>query len=92
MNELQRAEFIVQGLVQGVGYRFFAYRHAEKLELNGYAKNHYDGTVHICVEGIKSSIEEFEKYLHQGPQRSRVENVFTTYKNYKGEFTFFEIG
>ena len=34
-----RAEIIVNGLVQGVGYRYFVQREANKLGLKGFVKN-----------------------------------------------------
>ena len=36
-----RAEIVVNGLVQGVGYRYFVVREAKKLGLKGYTKNLY---------------------------------------------------
>jgi acylphosphatase len=91
MNELARAEFIVKGFVHGVGFRYFVYRHAERLGLKGFAKNMYDGTVLVQVEGFRSSIEELKEQLHIGPSRARVDAVHTTFQNYKGEFTYFNI-
>ena len=39
--------FFASGLVQGVGYRFFARRAAERLGVAGYAKNLRDGRVEV---------------------------------------------
>jgi acylphosphatase len=39
MENLKHAKIIVNGLVQGVGFRYFVIRHAQKLGLKGYTKN-----------------------------------------------------
>lgn len=84
-----RAEIKVEGLVQGVGYRAFAQRVAERLGLNGYAQNMPDGSVKIIVEGEKGAIEEFIEECRRGPPLSEVENVDVKWGEYKGEFDNF---
>ncbi|MFP3131212.1 MAG: acylphosphatase [Nitrososphaeria archaeon] len=84
-----RAEIIVEGLVQGVGYRAFAKRVAEKLGLKGYAENLPDGTVKIIVEGEKDQIEDFIEECKRGPPLSEVENLEVKWEQYKGEFDSF---
>ena len=51
MSDLRRAKIIVTGLVQGVGYRYFVVRHADKLNLEGYTQNDFSGEVVTEVEG-----------------------------------------
>jgi len=84
-----RAEIIVEGLVQGVGYRAFAKRVADKLGLKGYAENLPDGTVKIIVEGEKDQIEDFIEECRRGPPLSEVENLKVKWEQYKGEFDSF---
>ncbi|MGC8600391.1 MAG: acylphosphatase [Nitrososphaeria archaeon] len=84
-----RAEIIVEGLVQGVGYRAFAKRAADKLDLKGYAENLPDGTVKIIVEGEKDQIEYFIEECRKGPPLSEVENLEVKWEQYKGEFDSF---
>jgi len=84
-----RAEIIVEGLVQGVGYRSFAKRVADKLGLKGYAENLPDGTVKIIVEGEKDQIEDFIEECRRGPPLSEVENIEVKWEQYKGEFDSF---
>ncbi len=45
------AHIIVRGLVQGVGFRYFAYRHAVNLGLTGWVRNLYNDDVELEVEG-----------------------------------------
>jgi acylphosphatase len=90
MNEA-RAEIIANGLVQGVGFRYFILRNAEQLGLNGYAKNLYTGEVAAVVEGEKSKIEALFEKIKLGPSHSSVKNAKIFWQKPKNEFTNFEI-
>ena len=91
MNKLTRAKIIVNGLVQGVGYRYFVMRHADNLGLNGYTQNLFTGEVLTEVEGEESLIQELIKQLKVGPSKSHVVNCFVEWMDYKSEFTRFEV-
>ncbi len=91
MSELKRARIIVNGLVQGVGYRYFVMRHAENLNLKGFTQNLFTGEVLTEVEGDESLINEFIKQLKIGPIRSHVTNCYVDWSEYKNEFTKFEV-
>ena len=67
--------FVVSGRVQGVGFRYFAQDAARREGLHGYVMNRDDGTVEAVAEGDAESIERFERALHRGPSRARVERV-----------------
>jgi len=86
-----RVEIIVNGLVQGVGYRYFVYREAKDLELKGYVKNLYTGEVLIIAEGEKALIEELINKLKVGPMHAAVKNCFVEWKETENEFDAFEI-
>jgi acylphosphatase len=88
---LERAEIIVNGLVQGVGFRYFVYRNAVRLNLKGYVKNLYTGEVVTEAEGEKWAIEELFKEIKKGPQYSRVKNSSIVWTSYNNEFSIFEI-
>ena len=74
-----RAKFNVIGMVQGVGFRYFALKNAQKIGLSGYVKNLYDGSVYCEVEGASEQIEEFHEILKQGPSRSYIQKVEIEY-------------
>jgi acylphosphatase len=86
-----RAEIIVYGLVQGVGYRYFVVREAKKLELNGYVKNLYTGEVLTIVEGEKAIVEELIMKLKVGPIHASVKSCKVDWQEPKNEFTDFEV-
>jgi acylphosphatase len=91
MSELKRTKIIVNGLVQGVGFRYFVMRHAEHLSLNGYTQNLFTGEVLTEVEGEVGLINELIKQLKVGPSKSHVVNCFVEWFEYKNEFTRFEV-
>jgi acylphosphatase len=86
-----RAEIVVNGLVQGVGFRYFAMRKAQTLGLNGYVKNLYTGEVLTVVEGEKAVVEEMVKKLRVGPMHASVKNCKVDWQEPKNEFTEFEV-
>ncbi len=87
----QRAEIIVTGLVQGVGFRYFVIRNAQQLGLKGYVKNMYDGSVFTVVEGERGLIEELFKKLKVGPRSAHVSNARIEWGEFKNEFSAFEV-
>jgi len=90
-KDLQRCEIIVNGLVQGVGFRYFVLQTALKLGLKGYTKNLYSGEVLTVAEGEKFLLEEFLQKLKIGPGHADVKNASVVWADYKNEFTTFEI-
>ena len=58
-----RAEITVNGLVQGVGFRYYILRQAQNLELKGCVKNLFTGEVYTLAEGERGMIEELIKLI-----------------------------
>jgi acylphosphatase len=67
--------FIVRGRVQGVGYRFFAIRAAQRLGVVGSVRNLPDGTVEALAEGTPGAVAEFRAELWRGPSYAHVTAV-----------------
>ena len=88
---IKRAEYFVSGIVQGVGFRYFVYKNAMQLGLNGYAKNLPDGRVEVVAEGNEESIKNIQKILKQGPSFSRVDKLHVRYTEAQNEFKEFNI-
>ena len=57
---MDKARILVQGIVQGVGFRPTVYRLARALDLRGYVRN-LGNIVEIVLEGNKSNIKQFSK-------------------------------
>lgn len=86
-----RAEILVNGLVQGVGFRYFVYREALKLGLVGFTKNLFTGEVLTIAEGEKSLVEELYRKIKVGPSHASVKNCNVDWLEPKNEFNIFEI-
>src|SRR5438309_459693 len=82
---------LVEQLVQGVGYRDYAQRHAERLGLVGYVMNLKDGRVQARAEGPREVIEEFVRALEKGPPLSQVSTVNVRWMTSTGRFAGFDV-
>jgi acylphosphatase len=71
----QRLTARAHGRVQGVGFRVFTRREAERLGLSGHVRNEPDGTVSVVAEGPRQRLETLLAALHRGPRNARVERV-----------------
>lgn len=67
--------YVISGRVQGVGFRFFAEEHAQRLALHGYVKNLRDGRVEVYAIGDEPRLEGLKQLLTQGPRSARVTNI-----------------
>jgi acylphosphatase len=71
----ERLHALVEGVVQGVGFRFFVTNYAEELHLTGWVRNLWDGRVELTAEGPKTTLELLLKHLQEGPRSAHVSNV-----------------
>lgn len=67
--------FLVQGRVQGVGFRWFVHSEASELELRGWVRNTEDGHVEVVATGELVDLDELRSSLKRGPRGSRVDRV-----------------
>lgn len=74
-HEKQARRYFVSGNVQGVGFRLFVLRVAEKLEISGYARNLFDGRVEVLAIGSDSRLSELKAALERGPRFATVAKV-----------------
>lgn len=91
MSALSRVRAEVTGVVQGVGYRYFALGEARARGLGGFARNRPDGSVEVVAEGESGLVEEFIGRLRIGPPASRVAGVRIVRETCTGEFDRFEV-
>jgi acylphosphatase len=70
--------FRVMGRVQGVGFRYFVWREAESLGVDGWVRNRTDGTVEVLGRGSNEDLDRFQNRLEEGPRWSRVTSVSVT--------------
>ncbi len=69
------AKIVVKGVVQGVGFRYWALRKANQYGLPGYVANLMDGNVKIEVEGERAMVEAFLNDVKVGPSYSHVTDL-----------------
>lgn len=86
-----KAIIIVQGIVQGVGYRFYVVEQARIYNIKGYTQNLPDGTVKVVAEGDQGMIEDFIKQLKIGPVSAHVSEVDVQWNDIESGFTDFDI-
>jgi len=89
--ERARLKAKVYGLVQGVGFRYFVKREAQRLGLTGWVKNNPDGSVEVLAEGEEASLRELLSLLQRGPTFAVVDRVEYSWEKWKGEFAGFDI-
>jgi acylphosphatase len=71
--------FLIQGRVQGVGFRWFVHREASELELCGWVRNTEDGDVEVVASGSTEDLAELRASLRKGPRGSRVDRLIEHY-------------
>ena len=67
--------FLIQGRVQGVGFRWFVHREASELDLHGWVRNTEEGEVEVVVAGSEADLAELRASLRSGPRGSRVDRL-----------------
>src|SRR5579859_7085581 len=73
----QRQRIIVQGIVQGVGFRPFVYGQAMRRKLSGYVQNDSSGVM-IEVEGPRQALADFQRALcEETPPLARIVTLTT---------------
>ena len=68
----------ITGRVQGVGYRAWAEREADRLRLAGWVRNRSDGSVEAVFKGSEDSVVRILDECWQGPRGAKVDNVIAT--------------
>ncbi|MEA2575210.1 MAG: acylphosphatase [Chloroflexia bacterium] len=73
--KLETLRATVRGRVQNVGFRMFALDVARGLNVAGYVRNEYDGSVSVLAVGSRIALEQLLAALRRGPAHARVEHV-----------------
>lgn len=86
-----RLHAVVEGRVQGVGFRYFVLEKAQLLGVTGWVRNRWDDTVEVTAEGERQTLEKLLAHLQRGPRSSMVTTVKTAWQEATGEFMRFGI-
>lgn len=74
-GDVEVRRWLVHGVVQGVGFRMFVLREANRLGLIGTVRNTIEGAVEVTAAGTASQVGQLESQLHNGPEMAVVESV-----------------
>ena len=72
---MNRLHVRITGVVQGVGFRWFARERARRLGLAGWVRNLPDGSVEVLAEGPPGQLDLLLGELHRGPSGAQVTDV-----------------
>ncbi len=72
MSDRVRVRIVAKGIVQGVGYRYFALRLARDYGIVGWVRNREDGAVEAEAEGERGIVQSFLRDLRIGPGGAEV--------------------
>ncbi|MGC9158155.1 MAG: acylphosphatase [Terracidiphilus sp.] len=67
--------FLIQGRVQGVGFRWYVQREAVQIGLRGWVRNTEEGEVEVVASGSAEQLSVLRSSLRRGPRGSRVDRL-----------------
>ena len=76
MEEARR--FVISGLVQGVGFRYYVFKRARERGVVGYVRNLSDGRVEVVAQGSAEALSALRDDLEVGSSFSKVQRVEET--------------
>ena len=82
---------IVKGIVQGVGFRYFACKKAKQFNIFGYVRNLPDGGVEIMGKGEETDLDNFISAIEKGPFGAYVKSCNVSDSSCGVEYSDFEI-
>jgi acylphosphatase len=90
-SERARLHVVVNGIVQGVNFRYYTACEAQTLGVIGWVANRWDGTVEVVAEGARADLQALLDWLGHGPPSARVEGVESAWEEPTGEFKVFRV-
>ncbi|MFI4965198.1 MAG: acylphosphatase [Caulobacterales bacterium] len=69
------SRLLIEGRVQGVGYRWWAVQTARRLGLAGWVRNRRDGAVEALALGPPEAIARFAEACREGPPHAQAQSV-----------------
>ena len=89
--ENTRLHAVVEGRVQGVSFRYFVLETTQRLNVTGWVRNRWGGSVEVLAEGQRQELDRLLAALHRGPRAANVTAVDHQWENATGDFTNFRI-
>ena len=90
-ENVKAAKIIVEGIVQGVNFRYYVKNCAQKLKLVGTVRNKSDGTVEVITEGEENKMFELIKLIKIGSPSSKVYSTDIEWRKPEKKHSHFQI-
>jgi len=87
----ERLSTLIEGRVQGVGFRYATAARARALGLTGWVRNLSDGQVEAVFEGSRSALDTMLDWCHDGPAYAQVHKVKASWESATPEFETFSM-
>jgi acylphosphatase len=88
---MKRMHVFISGRVQGVFFRAYTRETAMTLNLTGWVRNLYDGSVEAVFEGDDTNVQSMLEWCKKGPPHAVIRHVDASEEPYTGEFRDFRI-
>ena len=90
MESQLRLDLVIEGRVQGVGFRVSTKMEAESLDIRGSVQNVSDGSVFVIALGEKIAMENFLSWCYKGPSSAIVKKI-KVFRGKTEEFNEFRV-
>jgi len=89
---IRAKQYLVRGRVQGVGFRWFVRRAADRLGIVGDIRNLPSGDVEVRAQADESVLDLFKRELQSGPPSAEVGEVIEQDLQVTDRYSSFQIG
>jgi acylphosphatase len=86
-----RLHVVVEGIVQGVGFRYSTHHRAVALGLTGWVRNLADGRVEAEFEGARPELERMLDWCQAGPRFAQVSKIEATWETGEPKYSGFQL-
>lgn len=96
MNAKQNSEtagihLLIDGHVQGVGFRYYVYDFAQAKGLTGWVRNCYSGQVEVLAQGPRADLDALLTHVQTGPSVAKVTDVQVEWRTADGRYDRFSL-
>ncbi|MBE0645218.1 MAG: acylphosphatase [Bacteroidetes bacterium] len=82
---------VISGLVQGVGFRYFAMQKARAFGIRGYVRNLYTGEVEVVAQAEEEILHAYLADLRIGPRSAQVSSIRLVWQDDAEMYNSFDI-